>query len=957
MRNSMKLIFGFCCILFLSGNLEGQLSQYVNPFIGTGGHGHTFPGPVRPFGMVQLGPDTRLEGWDGCSGYHYSDSAIYGFSHTHLSGTGVPDYCDILIQPGTGKMSIKNQFENLPNVSSSFKKLNEIAKAGFYSVVLDRYKIKVNLTSTLRTGLHEYEFSDQKKEKWIVIDLRHRDKVLSAGFSKIGVQQINGHRFSSSWASDQRLFFSLKTSHKIKKYFISQDSTQLICFFDPSIKKLTLQCALSPVDEKGAENNLQEEWAGHDFQQTEFESNEAWEKILTRIKIIDKNWTKNQFAIFYTALYHLCIHPSLYQDADGRYRGMDQKIHVGDKRHPRYTVFSLWDTYRAAHPFYQLVFPDYNYDFILSFLGQFEECGRLPVWELSGNETYCMIGNHSLPVMSYAYLDKNLSFALDKNKLSKAASATMGLGFSCLNEFRTGFISADLCSESVSKTLENSLDMAALDILIDRKGNEKYFYKNLYNPASGFFQAKVNQKFVNPFDPREVNFHYTEANAWQYVFGAHHDPVGMMACFESEKSDQIKNALELKLDALFTSESTLTGRAQSDITGLIGQYAHGNEPSHHVAYLYNYAGKHQKTVKYVSAIRENLYHNKPDGLSGNEDCGQMSAWYLWSTLGLYPVMAVKPLLDPGIPMADEITLYPAQSSSIVIRRDQTKGKKMVGQILHNKKNIQQPIHVKPGDKIVFEYSDEKNWSGYSDDWLKASNNTYKSLPYISRGDRVFDQSQEIMIESIESELIYFKTKSNPNDTQAYRSPIQISNSEEICFQIESSKDSANWPCAKFDPKPSGFQFQLQTEYASVYSAGGDQALMDGLTGSLDFRDGRWQGFFGKDIEAEIILDKTSKLASIHFNCLQDTRSWILLPSSVEFTLSKDGQNWEEPILVVFNDSSRNEESTKYKFEIKPSHQIKKIKIKIKNPGALPPEHISKGEPSWIFIDEIKLEKP
>lgn len=941
--------------LFFLTHLSGQLYRHVNPFIGTGGHGHTFPGPVRPFGMVQLGPDTRLEGWDGCSGYHYSDSVIYGFSHTHLSGTGVPDYCDVLIQPGTGKLSIQDGFERLPNISSPFKKKNEKAEAGYYSVVLDRYKTKVSLTTTLRTGLHQYEFPDQNKEKWIAIDLRHRDKILSAGFENISKQSISGHRFSSAWASDQKLFFHIRTSSPIQKHRMSRDSTQLICFFDPAVKTVLLQCAISPVDVSGAEFNMEMEWAGFDFQQTLFDCREAWENILSRVKIKDDKWQQDQWSIFYTALYHLCIHPSLYQDADQRYRGMDGKIYKGNRNYPRYTVFSLWDTYRAAHPFYQLVYPDYNYHFIQSFLGQFKESRRLPVWELSNNETYCMIGNHSLPVLSYAVLDKHPAFPLKRDPLAAAAKATMALDFSCLNNFRTGYISSDLCSESVSKTLENSVDMAALDLLLGQDGEEKYYYQNLFNPETGFFQAKLNHKFLSPFDPREVNFHFTEANAWQYVFGAHHDPVGMMQCFAAGNPLNQRNALEKKLDAMFTAESKLTGRAQSDITGLIGQYAHGNEPSHHVAYLYNYAGRHDKTIKYVSYIMQSFYHNKPDGLSGNEDCGQMSAWYLWSTLGLYPLMAVTPLLDPGVPMADQITISPAMSSSIVIKKDQNRGQKQIGKILHNKKHVQQPIHLRPGDRVVFEYSDTDKWNTYSDEWLDLQTNHYKPMPYLYKGDRVFDKTQEIQIKSLYPENIFYHVKSEGTQKKIYQNPIRISSSDEICFQLEINQDHNNWCCAKFDPRPCGFQFKLMTEYAPVYSAGGDQAMMDGLSGSRDFRDGLWQGFFGTDVEAEIILDSIQHLKNISISCLQDQKSWILLPKWVEFIFSSDGIRWQEPVKIGHDVSASTDESLTHRFESESTGPIKKIKIKVHNAGPLPEWHLSMGEKSWLFIDEIKLD--
>lgn len=951
-------LFSFClALIFLNlwpcRPAQAQYASYVNPFIGTGGHGHTFPGPCMPFGMVQLSPDTRIEGWDGCSGYHYTDSIVHGFSHTHLSGTGVPDYCDILIMPGTGSLSLPDRFSQLPNISSRFDKKSEKASAGLYTCRLDRYQIDVRLTATARTGIHEYRFPANSSEKWIVIDLKHRDKLLSGGFSEIRKDQIRGHRFSSSWAREQKLWFDIRCSAPVQKYLLSKDSSQLICFFDKKLRKLNVQCAISAVDPQGAAKNLKAEWIDFEFDRARKSCTTAWDSILSRVKIKDIKWTKDRYQIFYTALYHLCIQPNLYQDEDGRYRGMDGKVHQGDPSHPRYTVFSLWDTYRAAHPFYQLVYPDYNQDFILSFLGQFDECGRLPVWELSANETFCMIGNHSIPVMSYAFLDQNEKYPLERERMAKAAEATLALDFSCMDGFRTGFISSDGCSESVSKTLENSLDWAGYYLLAGRKGYADQYFKNLYNPESGFFQAKLNHKFVEPFDPREVNFHYTEANAWQYLFGAHHDVPGMMECFRYGSAEDPRKILEKKLDGLFQSESLLTGRSQSDITGLIGQYAHGNEPSHHVAYLYNYAGRPDKTRKYVSEIVSKLYVNAPDGLSGNEDCGQMSAWYLWTTLGFYPVSAVIPSLDPGMPMASEIRISPPGQLPIVISSDRTSGSESLASIFKNKKEIKGPVRLRGGDEIIFRFSEDAEWSGYADLNLESRQIGYKSLPYIAKGDRVFDGSQKVEIRSMGNEpLLYMDPAIGKSET--YRGPIWMDRSGSICFTHESMSKSSDWLCARFDPRPSGFRLKLLTEYAPVYSAGGPNALVDGLRGSKDFRDGLWQGYNDRDVEGEIELDTSVVLDSVSIGCLQDQRSWILLPSEVSYRFSADGRLWSEPKILKNGIPDQAEDGRIHHFTAKPSGPVRYIRFLLKNGGRLPDWHLSKGEPSWIFADEINL---
>lgn len=951
-----KFFFSILILLFNFLNLNGQYYQLVNPMIGTGGHGHCFPGPTYPFGMVQLSPDSRLEGWDGCSGYHNSDSSIYGFSHTHLSGTGVPDLCDILIQPGSGKMAIQKNFIQLPDISSRFKKQNEIAEVGLYSNYLDRYKVKVRLTVTPRTGIHEYRFDHTKGEKWIAIDLKHRDQLIDWEFSKISDTRISGYRRSSSWAKDQWVFFDVRSSSKIKRYLLNKDSSQLICYFDEDLKTLRLQCAISAVDQKGASNNLDAEWTELEFDEIVIRCRSAWDRLLQRVKIEDKNWDKDQFTIFYTALYHSCIHPSLFQDADGRYRGMDQKIHQGDPKHPRYSIFSLWDTYRAAHPLYQLVFPEYNYDFILSFLGQFDECGRLPVWELAANETYCMIGNHSIPVLSYAWSDQNPKYKPDYTRILNAVEKTLSIDFSALETFKTmGFISPDKASESVSKTIENSLDFAALSILTGKSLPQSSYYQNLYNPNTGFFQAKLNHSFVKPFEPSEVNFHYTEANAWQYLFGAHHDPKGMMKCFSYNSNENPQSILETRLDSLFLTQMKLSGREQSDITGLIGQYAHGNEPSHHVAFLYNYAGRPDKTESYVSKIRRTLYTNSAEGLSGNEDCGQMSAWYVWTSLGFYPMLSIMPVLDPVRPAAGSVVIYPPDQKPILIIRDDSKGKKFLGQITQNGKPIHNPIRLRPGDKIIFEGSDSKSWKGYDLD--SSFNELYFSncLPFVSKGERVFSESQKIELSSMNSRPIQYFFKSLPQQINIYNKAIEINQPAEICFSQEGDTPSSNWPCAKFGLKPLGLEINLSSEYAPVYAAGGKDALIDGLHGSSDFRDGMWQGYFNKDVTLEMNLTQAQMVNKINIGFLQDQKSWILFPNEIQLKYSLDGIHWKEK-NIRHSIPQNTVEGVKNIFSFDISEPVLKIQLKCINPGPLPDWHLSKGESCWLFIDEIELTK-
>jgi len=959
-----KNLFWYC--LFFPLFSHAQYVEYVNPFIGTGGHGHTFPGATSPFGMVQLSPDTRIEGWDGCSGYHYSDSIIYGFSHTHLSGTGVADYCDILVMPGCGKLEFSDGFLGNQSCAAEFDKKLEKAVPGKYECFLIQPKIEVRLTVTPRTGIHEYFFKKENEHKWIKIDLKHRDKVISGGFETIGKNEISGRRISSSWAKEQHIYFDLKSSVPFKRTLLSRDSLVLFCEFEKNTKRVVLQCAISAVDEDGAQTNLQSEWVGYNFEKAYKSTRSLWNNMLGRIDVGSKNSEHKSKVIFYSALYHLLIQPNLFQDTDNRYRGMDNKIHIGESEYPRYTVFSLWDTYRAAHPLYQLVYPDFNEKFVLSFLGQFEESGRLPVWELAGNETYCMIGNHSIPVLANALLDRNSRIEKYRQNIEKAIRGTLALDFSCLENFKKGFISSEECSESVSKTIENSVDFGALKWIVpdDESIREHNYFKNLFNPETSFFQAKLNHTFIEPFDPKEVNFHFTEANAWHYLFGAHHDVWGMIECFNNTRGKGKSNIfdkqpLEILLDSLFQSDSKMTGREQSDITGLIGQYAHGNEPSHHVAYLYNYCNRSNKTQQIVKRILQTMYTTQPDGLCGNEDCGQMSAWYIWSSLGFYPVNPILNSYDPGYFIFDKASIKVPGEKRIHIISNRKSGSKYVHQIIKNGILQNSLVELNPGDKLEFIFNDDKfidlvmNQDTLADDFKFT-------LPYISEGNRTFQDSVKINFSSLGNFGIVYKIGNLDGPERNYTNSIIFRENQKIFFKNKNSEPEGKtspWLLANFTKRPGGYEIRRITEFSPMYAGGGREALMDGLEGSLDFRDGHWQGYFGKDFNIEFSLEENLGIERVEARFLQDQNSWILLPASVQVLTSPNGTDY---ILEseYFNTTPQNTNGAfdkLFQFEIK-QKGTRFIKLVAKNPGKLPEWHLSSGENSWIFIDEVKLIK-
>ncbi|MEP7195028.1 MAG: GH92 family glycosyl hydrolase [Saprospiraceae bacterium] len=946
-------------IVFSMSTLFAQVTQFVNPMIGTGGHGHTFPGPTLPFGMVQLSPDTRIEGWDACSGYHYSDSSILGFSHTHLSGTGIADYCDVLIMPGTQVISSQMDLEKI-TTASRFNKSSENAKAGYYEVYLQDPRIKVRLTTSLRTGIHEYTF-ESKNNNWVMIDLAHRDKIIHAQFSETKKIQITGQRLSSSWAREQHIYFSILFSEEIKEFFYSKDSLKLFCMFD-KIKenKLLVQCSISSVDELGAKNNLQKEYVNN-FNKAVKSSDIQWNKMLSRIEVKDNKVSNpNQKIIFYTALYHALIHPSLFQDVDGRYRGMDHIIHMGDVLHPRYTVFSLWDTYRAAHPLYQLVYPEYNLDFARTFMGQYRECGRLAVWELSGNETYCMIGNHSIPVLVNAFLNQGNNNALDKTEVIHAIESTFKKGYPNIQDFTNGFISMEDGAESVSKTLENSLDYGAYRMLKESNQKEEKFYQNLYNPTTGFFQAKQNQRFSKDFDPTEVNFNYTEANAWQYLFGAHHDIEGIIECFNRsagiQKSGVRRNKifnvkiLEEKLDSLFGTSSNMSGRVQSDITGLIGQYAHGNEPSHHVSYLYNYCNRNDKTQNRVKEIIEKFYTNKPNGLCGNEDCGQMSAWYVFSCLGFYPVNPISSYYQPGLPQFESIEIKIPEKKKIEINASNPGHKKWVSQLLINGIDQHNEFKISAGDKLTFNY-DSKDYLQIEK--IVGKPNTFSPLPYINSGQQVFEDSTLVSFMNFSKSELEYSTDSSQRKILNYASPICIKEAGPLWFRNKSIPEG-KWLKSEFVKKPNGYAISVNQKYDKQYSGGSDNALCDGIEGSLDFRDGKWQGYWGRDLEIYIKIVEPAKANLLSIRFLQDQGSWILLPSEISVYGSEDEINYNKIDLLV-NDISQNTNSAiDHIFNFSKINGFKFIMLKVKNGGKLPPWHLAAGEDSWIFMDELKI---
>ncbi|MCT4639589.1 MAG: GH92 family glycosyl hydrolase [Bacteroidales bacterium] len=959
--------------LILLGCKDKQPIDYVNPFIGTGGHGHTYPGATYPFGMVQLSPDTRLDGWDGCSGYHYTDSLIYGFSHTHLSGTGVSDYGDILLMPISGEPLFNNGADGQPGYRSDFFKKNENASAGYYSVLLNKDKIDVELTASARVGAHRYRYS-KANGAGIIIDLKHRDRVLESYIEMVNDTTIVGMRRSAAWAQDQVIYFFATTSAPVSKFTVSKNDTIYndlkkiegnnvkahIAFAD-GVDKIQVKVAISAVDVDGAKKNYMTEAAGKDFDDILEINNVEWSKQLN--KIIVSGGEEEDIETFYTALYHTMIAPNLFSDVDGRYRAMDSTI-MTNKNDDTYTVFSLWDTYRATHPLYTILEQERTKSFINTFISQYQSGGIIPIWELAGNYTGCMIGYHAIPVIADAYLK---GIYTENDSLLLAAMVHSAdqdhLGLEHYKEY--GYISLSSDAESVSKTLEYAFDDWCIAQVAKKMGRNDIYerftkraqsYKNIFDPESKFMRPKLNQTWKAPFDPTEVDFNYTEANSWQYSF---YVPQDIYSLIDMHGGDDSFVAM---LDSMFTTTAKTSGRHQADITGLIGQYAHGNEPSHHMAYLYNYAGQPWKTQEMVRRIMREQYTNKPDGLCGNEDCGQMSAWYVFSAMGLYPVNPSNGEYIIGSPIFDRVRIYFENGKSLKIWSNPSEERKYVKATSLNRKEFNNNYithkQLMEEDLLVIKLVDKpyKEWGVSKDKRPSSVINEHKiiPLPFVNGASRTFRDSTVVTLGSIDKDTkIYYSFTNRRNSFKEYTEPFTIYDKTTLYFYSESEEGRSKQLTSVFHKTPTDVNIKLTNKWHRQYMAGGNEALIDGITGAPNFRTGDWQGFYIKDLEAEIVFDKVKYLREISINCIQDARSWIFMPKHVDFYLSADGENYTKIFTDMNTTPDDDTEVSIYTFKTRfPYRRAKSIKVVAKNPEICPEWHPGAGLGAFIFADEI-----
>lgn len=726
----MKLYFAYIGLLILAFGCSTHapkeappenLTDLVNPFIGTDGPGNTYPGATTPFGMVQLSPDIGIPGWDRIAGYYYQDSIISGFSHTHLTGTGAGDLYDILVMPTNSRFSEKIE-ENNYKPFSHFNHNNEGASPGYYWVDLLDYGIKAEMTATSRVGVHRYTFPKDENSQ-IHVDLGYAinwDKPTDTFIKVVNDSTLQGHRMSTGWARNQKLFFEMHFSKPFDSYKIDSDNegNSSKIFLDYTTNKeeqIIVKTGLSSISYEAAGKAVKQE-ASAGFDEIKRNAEAIWEKELQKIKITSQDTDKKN--IFYTMLYQSMLAPTLYSDSNGEYKaandihgkykiGKDSVAKASD--YNRYDTFSLWDTFRAAHPLYTIIQPDKVPDMVKSLLAHYKETDILPVWSMQGSETNMMIGYHAVPVIVDAYFK---GFQFDFDLAFKACKESAMVNERQIDVYKErGFIPVDEHHEnwSVSKTMEYAYDDWCIAMFAKDLGKQEdyeYFlkrsenWKNLYNSKRSWLQPKdMDGKFIEPFLPKEYSPYFCESNAWHYYWYVPQDITGLI-----EKTGGDKR-FEQKLDSMFSYAPSAEDKLPVFSTGMIGQYAHGNEPSHHVAYLYNYLNQPSKAQKLVREILENQYKNEPNGHCGNEDCGQMSSWYILSSLGFYPVNPAQGVYDLGIPMFEEAIVEVANGKTFTVSANGLEANQFVQSVALNGETLDRSYithkEIMNGGTLVF----------------------------------------------------------------------------------------------------------------------------------------------------------------------------------------------------------------------------------------------------------------
>ncbi len=858
----------------------------VNVFIGTEGDGNTFPGATMPFGAVQLSPDTGLEGPARYGSYKYNHNSIIGFSHTHLNGIGEPEYRDILMMPTVGEAQLIPGDKDDPSTGyrSLFNHKNEIASPGYYSVLLDDYNVKVELTSTLRAGFHKYTFP-KTDAAHIIIDLEFPGKdAEDLIIKKVSDTEIEGMRRSHGWAYDQYVYFTAQFSKPFSSVNIfvnnviqhgqaeakGKNVKAIINYQTDDDEEILVKVGISAVSIDGARKNLLAEIPNWDFEEIVEKAKTAWNKELGKIEI--EGGTKDQQTFFYTSMYHACMSPDIYMDVDGKYRGIDREVHQGNG-FTNYTVFSLWDTFRALHPLFTIIDQQRTNDFIKSLLQKYDDGGRLPMWPLAGNYTDDMLGYHAVSVIADAYIKGIRGYDIEKAFEAVKHSAELDkLGLKYYKKL--GYIPYDRQGESVSKTLEYCYDDWCISQMAREMGTkEEYelyhkrsqFYKNVFDNSSGFMRGKsLDRKWLAPFDPL-TNSAYTEGNAYQYMF-VPHDVSGLITLMGGDKK------FSQWLDVLFTLESEGCHKG-------FGQYEHGNEPSHHLAYLYNFIGESWKTQKWVNKILTELHPNAPKGLSGNDDCGQMSAWYILSSMGFYPVTPGQGIYVIGSPLFEKSTINLEDGKQFVIKANNISTNNIYIQsaTLDGKPYSNSYLRhedIMRGAELVFEMGAEPNkeWGNLKGEHPYSENgDLITSLPYLKSGEELFlnDTKLSLACDTKSAEIRYTLDGSEPTKRSIlYINPINVSESKilkiksfhkdmepSITIEYEINKAEFKEPEKNIKVKQGLHYNYFERFFVSTEDMDGLVALESGIMDKFTIENAKTENYFGYEYEAYIKVPK------------------------------------------------------------------------------------------------------
>jgi len=811
----MKRIIGglvLVVVILFSGcvgnqNSKKDFTHYVNPFIGTGGDGNTYPGAQLPFGMVQLSPDTQSEGMISCGGYKHADSSIIGFSHTHLNGVGEPEFLDILFMPTVGKVNVNAGSEDDPTSGyrSRFTHVSETASPGYYSVMLDDYNTKVELTVTERCGFHKYTFPKSDSSN-IIIDLSHAGGVEDLYIKQVSENEIEGLRRSHGWAYNQYVYFVAKFSEPFANFDISIDDQimrgiseargknvkAIISYSTEESEPILVKVGISAVSVEGARKNLEVEIQAWDFDEIKNQATEKWNKELNKIQI--EGGTEEQRTVFYTSMYHVSINPILFMDVDGKYRGIDQKIHTA-KGFTNYSVFSLWDTFRGYHPLMTIINQNRTNDFVRSFIAKYDDGGRLPMWALAGNYTDDMLGFHVTSVIADAYVKGIRDYDVDKAYMAMKELLDMDrLGLKYYKQI--GYLPYNRQPESVSKTLEYSYNDWCISQMAKGLGNEEdyltyneraHYFKNVFDTNTNFMRGKsIDRKWLEPFNPLE-NSAYSEGNAYQYMF-VPHDTEGLIKLMGGDQE------FEKWLDVLF---SLKTENAHVGQEGVIGQYWHGNEPGHHLPYLYNYVGKPWKSQEVVNEILTELNYNAPDGIAGNDDCGQMSAWHILSSMGFYSVTPGQDIYVFGTPLFDKATINLENGKQFRIEAKNISKQNIYIQSIELNGEPYSKSYIKHNDimnggKLVFQMGSKPNheWGSAKEDRPPSPNGSVVvSRPYLQSGKTLFINSTKIVLgcDIKNSQIYYTLDGTEPTkESKLYSSPIKVTESTHLKFRAFNS---------------------------------------------------------------------------------------------------------------------------------------------------------------------------